>query len=262
MESVTRSILAILVIVVIGYAVICVWMYARQRQLIYFPTPPASAVGIDPLWVDSAGERVKVWPLNDGAADAVIYFGGNAEDVLYAAPLFESVFPDRAVYLVNYRGYGGSSGSPSEHGFYADGLNVFDAVGARHDRVSVVGRSIGSTVATHVAARRPAHRLAVVTPIDSVEALARHYYPLLPVSLLLKDRFRAVDDAPRVSAPTLAVIAAADEIVPRANSLRLVDAFEAAPVEVAFLEGAGHNDISGNPDYAETLRAFFLAGAD
>lgn len=242
---------------VLVYAAVCLFTYLRQRQLIYFPTAPYDAIDLSPIWIESDGERLKLWALNPGRDQAIVYFGGNAEQPLYGREMFESALDAYTVYLLNYRGYGGSSGSPDEAGFLADGLNVFDEVAPRHHGVSLIGRSIGSAVATYVAARRPVARLALVTPMDSLEALARRYYPLLPVSLLLKDRFRAVDSAPLVTAETLVLIAGDDEIVPYENSRRLVDALDSAPVTVSVLDHQGHNTIGHTPDYAEALRGFF-----
>lgn len=254
----TRTITVLLAVALTAYLALCLVTYLRQRQLLYFPTAPVAAGDLAPLWVESGGERLKLWPLNPGRREAVVYFGGNAEQVLYARELFESGFDRYTVYLVNYRGYGGSSGRPSEAGFLTDGLNVFDAAAALHDRVSLVGRSIGSAVAVHVAATRPVPKLVLVTPMDSVEALARRHYPLLPVSLLLKDRYRADASAPAVRAKTLVVLAGDDEIVPHESSRRLVEALHAAPVTVAVIEGESHNSLGRVPDYADTMRSFLM----
>jgi uncharacterized protein len=256
----TRTLMVFTLALVLLYAAICLVTYLRQRQLMYFPTPPHDAVDLAPLWIESGGERLKLWALNPGQDQAIVYFGGNAEQPLYGREMFERALPSHTVYLVNYRGYGGSSGSPSETAFHDDGLRIFDTVAARHGGVALIGRSIGSAVATHVAARRPATALALVTPMDSMEALAQHYYPLLPVKLLLKDRYRAIDSARLVTARTLAVIAADDRIIPLENSQRLVDALRSAPVTVEILEHHGHNNLGHAPDYGNLLRDFFAPG--
>ncbi len=252
----TRTLWSLVALAVVVYAAFCLYTYLRQRQLIYFPTAPSHAADIDPMWLDSDGERLKLWPLNPGREEALVYFGGNGEDVLFNRTLFESVFGDHSVYLVNYRGYGGSSGAPSQAGFYTDALNVFDAVAARHAAVSVIGRSIGSAVAIHVAARRPVRQLVLVTPMDSVESLAKRAYPLLPVTLLLKDPYRAVDDAPRIDAPTLVVVAERDHIVPLESTERLVEALDGAPVTVTTLPGHDHNSFADDPRYGAVLGSF------
>jgi pimeloyl-ACP methyl ester carboxylesterase len=253
----TRTLVAIVSVSLVIYALMCVITYFRQRQLLYFPTPASSVADVSPLWVDADDARLKVWTLNPGRADAVVYFGGNAEDVLYTREFFEKNLPAHTVYLLNYRGYGGSTGKPSERGFDADGLKVFDAISPEHARVSIIGRSIGSAVATHVAARRPVARMALVTPMDSIEAVARHHYPWLPVSLLLKDRYRSHEDAAEVTADTLVVIAEEDRIVPWESSKRLVDALKNAGVKVRVLEGAGHNAVDYSPEYGAAMSAFF-----
>lgn len=255
MRSITFLVLAAL----LAYAAVCLYTYVRQRQLLYFPTPPSTVEDLEPLWLDSDGERLKLWAINPGRDRAVVYFGGNGEDVIYNRDAFEFAFADRAVYLVNYRGYGGSSGQPSEDGLYADAINVFDFVAGRHDSVAVIGRSLGSAVATRVAARRPVERLVLVTPMDSVESLAKRAYPLLPVSLLIKDPYRAVDDAPGVRAPTLLVLAEHDRIVPAPSSQRLAAALGGTAVTVNTLEGHDHNSFAADAAYLEVLTGFLQA---
>ncbi len=257
MRSITFLVLAAL----LAYAAICLYTYVRQRQLLYFPTPPANVADLDPLWLESDGERLKLWPLNTDRDRAVIYFGGNGEDVIYNRDLFETVLTDRAAYLVNYRGYGGSSGQPTGDGLYADALNVFDYVVSRHESVAVIGRSLGSAIATRVAARRPVERLVLVTPMDSVESLAKRVYPLLPVSLLIKDPYRAVQDAPEVTAPTLVVIAERDNIVPAESTARLVASLLGAPVTRDVLSGHDHNSFAGDPAYGRMLGEFMRSRA-
>src|SRR5260370_41081884 len=90
---------------------------------------------------------------------ALIYFGGNAEDVSLNMPSLSAGFPDSAIYLLHYRGYGGSSGRPSEGALFADALTLFDQVHSKHPDVDVVGRSLGSGIAVYVASLRPVTRL-------------------------------------------------------------------------------------------------------
>jgi uncharacterized protein len=252
----TRTFTSIVVVVALVYAMLCLVTYLRQRQMIFFPTSESTAVDLQPMWIDTGQERLKVWPLRSDRTDALIYFGGNAEDVMYSRELFDAVAPEYAVYLVNYRGYGGSSGSPSEQGFNHDALHVFDSVASSHRAVGLVGRSLGSAVATHVAARRPASRLILVTPMDSIESLARRHYPWLPVSLLMKDPFRSIDNAPRITTPTLVVMSEHDRIVPAESTQKLIEAFTEAPLTVMTLDGHDHNSFGGADGYGSAIQAF------
>lgn len=261
-----RGTYTIILIGLLVYIAVCVMTYLRQRQLLYYPTPrpqveliqpPGSVFKIEEMSVSSGEETLRLWRLNPGHDQAVLYYGGNSEEVLYGRELFEELFKDRTVYLTNYRGYSGSSGSPSEKGFYEDGLSVYDAITADHQSIAIIGRSIGSAVATHVAARREVERVVLVTPMDSVEALAQAVYPLLPVKWLLKDRFHSTHDATLMTSPVLVVIAADDMIVPRQNTDRLIETMGKAEVQVVVVADEDHITIATSSGYAQALRSFF-----
>jgi hypothetical protein len=155
--------------------------------------------------------------------------------------------------MVHYRGYGGSSGRPSEGALVSDALAVFDRVHARHRNVLVIGRSLGSGVAIQVAAARPLERLVLVTPFDSLATLARGQFPVFPTGLLLVDRFDSVRYAPLIHAPTTLIAAGEDEIVPRRSTLALLEAFAPGVANLATLPGKGHDTISMSPDYLPAM---------
>lgn len=249
------------------YVALCALMFVNQRSQIYFPTPAIERTDLGMLTVESGAERLRLWRVgprtDDPAAAALIYFGGNAESVEGNAEDFASAFPNHAVYLVNYRGYGGSSGAPSEAGFFADAEAIHDAIAARHPGhgVAVIGRSLGSGVATHLAAVREVQRLVLVTPFDSLVNVARGHFRWLPVGLLLRDRFDSIElvRTGRVLAPTLIVIASADEVVPAERGDALAAAFPSGQVQVLRLEGAHHNSVGMFPEYLRTL-SLFISG--
>src|SRR5262249_47205233 len=150
-------------------------------------------------------ERVLVCTRPREGSRAMIYFGGNAEDVSLNMPSFSAGLPERALFLLNYRGYGGSSGKPSQDALFSDGLALFDEVHSRYKDVEVVGRSLGSGIAVYVASSRPATRLVLITPYNSVEELAARQFPWMPVRWLLRDKYQSWRFAPHVHAPTLIV---------------------------------------------------------
>jgi len=263
--SPARVAVAVLVVAVaLAYAALCAFIYATQRSMIYFPTAVAAPAGARPLEVRSQGETLRVWAagggLDETAAAALIYFGGNADDVAAHLPAFAAAWPRRALYLVNYRGYGGSTGTPSEAALAIDAAAVYDAVRRRHPGapIAVIGRSLGSGVAVQLAAARPIDRLVLVTPFDSLVEVARTHFRWLPVRALLRDRF---DSAARVRAgevraPTLIVIAGDDEVVTAARGEALAAAFPPGQVEVDRIEGATHNTVDLFPQYLERVAAF------
>jgi len=157
--------------------------------------------------------------------NALLYFGGNAEDVSYSLPSLSTAFPDHAVYLLHYRGYGGSSGKPSEAALFADALALFDRVSTDHQNIAVVGRSLGSGVAVHLASLRPVARLVLVTPYDSLQELAARQFPYLPVRWLLLDKFESWRYAEHITVPTLVIAAEHDEVIPRMSTEALYKRF-------------------------------------
>jgi uncharacterized protein len=149
------------------YIGICACLFVFQRNLIYYPQPRANTTGITVLTIEDGAERALVSSRPHEGEDAVIYFGGNAEDVSLDMPEYAAAFPNAAIYLLHYRGYGGSSGAPTEQGIVADALALFDLVHAQHKNVVVIGRSLGTGVAVQVASQRPVVRLVLVTPYDA-----------------------------------------------------------------------------------------------
>ncbi len=247
-------------VAVLIYAGFCAFIYASQRNAIYYPTPEVHVPDVADIRLDSDGETLKIWRLaHADGPNAIIYFGGNAEDVAGNIPEFRNIFPRHDVYLVNYRGYGGSTGSPSEAGLYKDALAVFDEIRSRHAEISVIGRSLGSGIATYLATARDIDRLILVTPFDSIENVAKKALPILPVSLLLKDKFDSVGRVADIDAPVLIVIAENDEVISRQHSDALARAFPDSQVTVEVIPDTGHNTIDMSPRYASVL-SMFLAG--
>jgi pimeloyl-ACP methyl ester carboxylesterase len=242
------------------YVVICGVLFFVQRSLLFHPVPAAGGGMVTSIDVAGVGLRIATQP-HDGPR-AILYFGGNAEDVSRTVPELAAAFPDRAIYALHYRGYGGSGGRPSEAALHGDAAAVFDFVARKHGEIDVVGRSLGSALATRLAATRPVHRLVLVTPFDSILAIAGRLFPYLPVRLLLADRFESVRDAPRVTVPTLVIAAGRDEVVPAAHTRLLVKAFPPGIVTERGFPNAGHNDVSLDTDYLRDIAHFLAVAAD
>ncbi len=252
--------MTVISIAVLMYAGFCAFIYASQRKAIYYPTPEVHVPEVADIRLDSDGETLKIWHLAhaDGSS-AIIYFGGNAEEVSGNIPQFRRIFPRHNVYLVNYRGYGGSTGSPSESGLYKDALVVFDEIRSSYTNISVIGRSLGSGVATYLATAREIDRLILVTPFDSIENVARNAMPLLPVSLLLKDKFDSIGRVADIDAPVLIVTADNDEVIMKRHSDALAGAFPDSQVTIEIIADTGHNTIDMSPRYSNVLSTFLAA---
>jgi len=237
----------------IAYLGLCGLLFFFQRSLIYFPQPDLGAEGAITFTLPTATARVVVSTRPNDGPRALIYFGGNAEDVTRSVPSLSDGFPDRAIYLLHYRGYGGSSGSPSEKALFADALTLFDEVHARHSDIEVVGRSLGSGIAVYVASLRPVTRLVLVTPYDSLQELAALQFPYVPVRWLLLDKYESWRFAPQVTAPTLIIAAEHDEVIPRANTELLKSRFRSGLTSFEVVAGSGHNTISNSSEYMRLL---------
>ncbi|HEX3527828.1 MAG TPA: alpha/beta fold hydrolase [Thermoanaerobaculia bacterium] len=238
----------------------CAILYAVQRSLIYYPQPRSAGASMTILKLPVADANVLVSVRPHDGPKALIYFGGNAEDVSRNLPAFSQAFPDHSIYLLHYRGYGGSSGSPSEESIQRDAMALFDKVHAEHPQTAVVGRSLGSGVAVHLASQRPASRLILITPYDSLQEIAARHFPHMPVKWLLRDKFESWRYAPRVAVPTLLMAAEHDEVIPRSSTERLYACFAKGVASLQVIPGTGHNTISESPQYLEMIRAA-LSGA-
>ena len=245
-----------LVITGMVYVGLGLLLYFAQDSFIYYPTPAVSIKGLSEQVIKNDGESIKINVLNEGMPRALLYFGGNAEAVAYNAPTFKQVFPDYTIYLMNYRGYGGSTGTPSEASLYSDSLVLFDRVMEKHDSIAVIGRSLGSGIATYLAAKRHVNKLVLVTPFDSIENVAASHYPVYPMSIMLKDKYDSFSRVPAIKAPTLMLIAANDRIVGASHGHKLASAFPEGQVVKKVLESSGHDSISSNPQYYEFIRDF------
>jgi pimeloyl-ACP methyl ester carboxylesterase len=247
------------------YVAVITVMYLAQTWLI-FPTTLAGAARVDlprsaqrleirtpdgevlvGLRIPAAGER-------GPSATTLLGFGGNAWNAEAMALTLHGLFPDRTVTTFHYRGYAPSSGRPSATALLSDALLIFDHLRRAdpHERVVPVGFSIGSGVAASLARHRPVAGLVLVTPFDSLKALARDHYWWAPVGLLLRHQMPVVDFVREARAPTALIIAGRDNIVSARRSAPL----RAAIPNLVFerIIDAGHNDLYGRPAFAAAMR--------
>lgn len=185
----------------------------------------------------------------------MIYFGGNAEDVSITRNMLAELLPDTDLYLLHYRGYGGSEGHPSEAAIRADARALYAFVAQRHRQVSVAGRSLGTGPAVHLAALQPVQRLVLLVPFDSLLAVARAAMPWLPVDWLLLDRWEADAEAPKVKAPTTIVAAPRDQVVPVRHAEALAQAFQPGVAQLVLEPDLEHNTpLRDSPAIRRALR--------
>jgi fermentation-respiration switch protein FrsA (DUF1100 family) len=242
------------------YLMLVTGLYVGQRQLLYLPDgsiPSRTASGVPEmsevrLHTDD-GLDLLAWhrPATQGRA-TILYLHGNAGHIGYRGdcvrPFIHAGF---GILLVEYRGYGGNPGRPSEQGLMSDAraaLTFLDTAGAPPAATVLYGESLGSTVAVAIAAERatagqPVASLVLEAPLSSVSDVAAHHYPWMPVRWLLKDRLDAVARIAGVGAPLLIIHGEADAIVPIRYGKAL---FEAArePKEAAWIPNGGHEALA------------------
>jgi dipeptidyl aminopeptidase/acylaminoacyl peptidase len=210
---------------------------ANQRRLVFNPmverevkSPRSSGHRTRPVVLRAKdGTRLSGWlmtPMSPGPHPAVLYFGGRSEEVSWVVRDAGKLFPGMTVLAVNYRGYGESHGEPAEAHMVEDACSLFDWMADRSGidakRIAVVGRSLGSGVAVQVAKERPVHSVVLITPYDSILAIAKRRFRAMPIEYILRHRFESIKYAPSLKAPTYVLRAAIDDVVPHANTDQLV----------------------------------------
>jgi len=242
-------------ILLLVYITFGILFFINQRDLLYAPTNKIDHVFHEVIFHNDK-ESINVIVVNDKKEKAILYFGGNGDTIARSAFAFDRFFPDHTVYLVNYRGYGGSSGEASEKGIYSDALAIFDQIRSKHSDISVLGRSLGSGVATYLATKREFEKLVLITAYDSAQSMAQERFPVYPMSLLLKDKYDSVSRVKDIDVKTLVLIAEKDNVITMKHSQKLIDAFPDSKVDVKIIEGVGHNNILYDERYYHILQTF------
>jgi len=245
-----RVSLRLLVIVTLVASGLIALIWSQQRRLIYFPSPgpvPSAASvlpdGRDVVLQTEDGIGLGAWFFPAGRS-AVVVFNGNAGDRSLRADL--AVALNRAglsVLLLDYRGYGGNPGSPTEEGLASDARAAQAWLSAQPgiERIVYFGESLGAAVAVGLAVERPPAALVLRSPFTSLADVGAVHFPWLPVRLLLLDRYPSIERIAAVRAPLLVIAGDRDDIVPASLSRRLYDA-AAEPKRFVLVPGAGHND--------------------
>ncbi len=254
-----RILKKISILLLLGYVGMGLFLYLNQRDFLYFPTPD-TPTAYKNMTLQNEGASINVIVLNEGYENAILYFGGNAESMAQSSDYIAQQFPTFTVYLMDYRGYGGSTGEPTEKGLYSDALKLYDTIKPKHNRISIGGRSLGSGIATYVAAYREVSKLALITPFDSIVNVAHGRYPIYPVSFLLHDKYDSESRIKKIKAKTFIVMAQNDRIITKERTQQLIDAFDPLQLEVTIIENRGHIDISSDAIYYKIMQDFIGEG--
>jgi fermentation-respiration switch protein FrsA (DUF1100 family) len=255
----------LLIVAALAYALAVVAMYFAQRAVMYpGATNAADALPAVAPW----GVRTTI-ATPDGEMLAALYapagkerptlllFPGNGDNIANHGFLADWLSArGYGLLALSYRGYPGSTGSPTEAGLLTDGLAAFDWLSTHQHSspIVVVGRSLGTGVAVNTAAERDAAAVVLVSAYQSILALARARFPYLPVGALLKDSFRSDLGIARVTEPKLFLHGDLDGVIPLTSGKALFDA-ALEPKAFSIQHGYGHNDI-WTPALVEKLVAF------
>lgn len=246
---------------VVAYMAVVGLLYFSQRTLL-FPGAGAAPVAEQARWGESVhvktpdGEMLQgLYSQGDSDKPCVLLFFGNGDRVDNYAFLAQALAAHRIGLLaISYRGYPGSTGSPSEQGLLTDGIAAFNWLSA-HDgsEIVVMGRSLGTGVAVNTAAQRPAAGVILVSPYLSVLSVAQRHYPYLPVQLLLKDPFRSDLNIGKVRQPKLFLHGRLDDSIPLSSGQALYE-IAPEPKRMVIYDGAGHNDIFNDGMVGDVIR--------
>jgi uncharacterized protein len=241
--------MVVLLVVAAGFVAVA-WLF--QDRLIYLPFGTAgspAAVGLataeEVSLATDDGLELDAWfvpPAAEATGAGVVMLPGNAGNRSLRAPLARALSEEGlAVLLVEYRGYAGNPGRPSETGLATDARAAHAHLAGRPgvDRIVVFGESLGAAVAVGLARQAQPHALVLRSPFTALADVGRVHYPFLPVGLLLRDRFDVVEGVRDVDAPVSVVAGERDTIVPTEQSRRVA---RAAGTELIVVPSADHND--------------------
>jgi uncharacterized protein len=253
-------------------AVILVVLWAAQRSLIYFPeshVPPPASMGLARTelvrFQTEDGLDLDAWFVPGSASPAdrtIVVFNGNAGNRTHRAML-AALFAEYgwSTLLVDYRGYGGNPGLPSERGIERDARAALRYLASRSDvdltRIVYFGESLGAAVAVRLAVDYPPAALILRSPFSSMTTIGTHHYPFLPVRWFLRDRYPSIDAIGKVTSPTLFIAGDADTIVPLGDTKALFNAAN-EPKRLLIVRDADHNDeaLAAGPEVMRAIAEF------
>jgi fermentation-respiration switch protein FrsA (DUF1100 family) len=260
----------LLVVAAVVYLGACVLLSALQSKLIWLPGKPGEITPRDEnlqyedlTLTTSDGERLHAWflPAQGEARGALLLSHGNAGTIEHRLHLARFFVEARvSVLLYDYRGYGSSTGSPSEEGTYADARAAWKELvekrGFAPSQILLYGESLGGGIAVQLATEVKSAGAILHDTFSSLDDAAAYHYPWLPVRWLLRTHYDNRSKIARVGAPVLVIHSPQDEVVPFALGQRLFDA--AAEPKELLVTGGGHSGPSyvGNADWGARVRAF------
>jgi fermentation-respiration switch protein FrsA (DUF1100 family) len=239
----------------VAYAALVGGLFFFQRQLLYFPDKSRPGLaGLEQLGVREAvlstedGLSLLSWYLpGHSGRPVILYFHGNGGHIGYRVErLLRFAREGYGVLMLEYRGYGGNPGTPTETGFYTDAraaLDFLEREGVAPNRLVLYGESLGSGVAVELATQHDVAALILEAPPTSVAEVAQHHFPYVPATRMVIDRFDSRSRIGKVRAPILFLHGERDRVVPIRYGRALFNAAP-EPKEAWFAPAAGHEDLA------------------
>lgn len=270
MKQTMTNLKGIVGVLLLAYSLILLGLYVGQEKLIFFPqsiskqriTQIKHYQNVEEINLTTPdGVKLHGWLLDESEqkkSPLIIYFGGNGEEVSELLN-HKDKFAGWSVLLINYRGYGLSKGQPNEDELYQDALYLYDVFSSRSDidgnEVLACGRSLGTGVATYLAAERDIQGVVLVSPYDSVKKVAQEKLPLVPVDLLLQQKFNSESRAAKINVPLLCLAAEEDKVIPLHHSQALFEQW-AGPKKMEIIKAEGHNTLMNNQETWHNINRF------
>lgn len=262
-----RNLLIVFLIVIVGYSVLCIIFFFYQEKLIFHPEPlptnykfsyeePFREVNIKTL----DGEQINALHFKaDNSKGVVLYFHGNAGNLSQWGSVASQFLPYQYdLFIMDYRGYGKSTGSFNEYKLYQDALSCYQYLidtGFQARDIFIYGRSIGTGIASRVGNEKWNKGVILESPLNNMTDLANHYMPFLPNGLLLRYKFRVGQYVTHIRQPVYIIHGTHDEIIPYELAVKLKD--KSDKVTFFTIEEGGHNNLSSFPEFDEIMESIF-----
>ncbi len=259
-----KKLMDFVLLIVTIYLVSLVGLYFFQRQMIYFPNRSEAFGPSDPVLEVKTSDDLTLKSLfiapRDKTKPLLVMFHGNAghagHRLTKMGPFVQAGY---GVLVSGYRGYGGNPGKPAENNFYADADRLMITLtekGYSADKIVLYGESLGTGVASYVAANHSVKGLIFDAPFISLAQAAAEHYPIFPVKTLIKDRYDTIARINNIKAPILFLHGTEDRVIPFHHSEKLYDVFNGQK-EFHVIEGGNHyTEFTVNPAAQEAVLTF------
>lgn len=246
------------------------YFYFTQENYIYYPQKitknysdgvTKSNKNAEDVIIETDGKiKIHGWYIRQNTttkSPLLIYFGGNSEEVSYLVN--EGKFEGYSLLIMNYRGYGLSEGKPNEKNILGDALKIYDYAIKRNDvdksNIIIMGRSLGTGVATFLSSKRICKAVILTSPYDSMTSVAQEKMPFLPIELISRNKYKSILLASQIKYPLLAIVGNEDSTIPNWHSKKLLDSW-GGQTKYMILEKEDHNSIMESNLYWKTINEF------